>query len=280
MKNYLEKTRGTVIIIFGVLSFLPGCKSSTPNWKMEKEVEQKKIAAYYDSRKPELFAKKKGIDSILATLKDEDEKLGIKNITDAGLKRQIMSYSGESIKVKSKLAPLPLTDFFLIYLEKDDELGGYDTEFKENFTRQLKPTTYRHNHVNAMLSSEGSTYQYPEGTYEYEYPKGAYENMFADFLKKKYLVVVDCISYIEPEILNEEKFREGLIVKKFRIYNLQNRSLEDEYYLIALSSDNVYVRKASETAKPSPARLKTDLWKNYIRIFNYNLFLKETFDGE
>jgi hypothetical protein len=277
MKNYFNLNNSNILLISCCVSilFFPCCKSSTPDWKKQKAIEQKEIAAYYETRKPELLARK-----IVATLKDEDEKLGIKNITNAGLIRQIQAQSATSVKTKSKLAPLPLTDFFMIYLEKDDELGGYDTEFKEDMTRQLKPTTYRNNYVNAMLASEGSTYVYPEGTDEYIYPKGSYESMFAEFLNKKYLVVIDCISYIAPEISTNDTFTEGLIVKKIRIYNLHNRSLEDDYYLIAVSSDNVDVRVASETAKPSPGRLKSDLWKNYMHLFKYSLFLKERFEGE
>lgn len=282
MKNYFGFNNRYIFLIAccGPILFFARCNSSTPNWKKQKAIEQKEIAAYYDTRKPELFARKKVIDSILATIKNEDETLGIKNITDAGLIRQAKAQSAAAVKIKSKLAPLPLIDFFMIYLEKDDELGGYDTEFKEDMTRQLKPATYRNNHVNAMLASESSTYKYPEGTYKYEYPRLSYENMFADFLSKKYLVVIDCISYIAPEISTEETFTKGLIAKKIRIYNLQNRSLEDDFYLTAVSSDDVYLKKSSETAKPNPGRLKSDLWKNYMRLFKYSLFLKDRFEGE
>jgi len=104
--------------------------------------------------------------------------------------------------------------------------------------------------------------------------------MFAEFLKRKYLVVVDCLNYIAPEISTEETFEAGLIIKKIRIYDLQSHSLAEEYYLVAASSDDVYVKKSSENAKPSPARLQTDLNRNYFRLFKYSLFLKDRFEGE
>lgn len=248
-----------------------GCGSSTPDWKEKDAAEDKAIAAYFSTRKAELAERKNLIDSLLGTVKDEDETAGLRNVTDPGLIRQIKEQSGQEAKIKSTVSPLALTDFFLVYLEKDDEIGGYETDFREDFTRQYKPTTYRYNHVNIMLQSKDSVY---------EYPQASYENMFADFLKRKYLVVTDCICHIVPEISTDQTFRAGLIIKKIRIFDLQSRSLADEYYLVAESSESVYVRKASETAPPSPARLKTNLWRNYLNQFNYSLLLKEKFEGE
>jgi len=251
--------------------FFTNCNSSNQNWKEKDAAEDKEIAAYFDTRKPELLLRKNFIDSVLGSLKDQDEKQGLETITDPGLIVQIKSLGTEKEKIKSKFAAFDLNNFFLIYLEKDGELGGYDTDFKEDFTRQLKQTTYRHNHVNLMLMSNDTIY---------EYPKISYENMFAEFLKRKYLVVVDCLNYIAPEISTEETFEAGLIIKKIRIYDLQSHSLAEEYYLVAASSDDVYVKKSSENAKPSPARLQTDLNRNYFRLFKYSLFLKDRFEGE
>lgn len=256
-------------LLVTVFLLAAGCGSSEPGWKEKDAAEDKEIGAYLTSQRPVLAAKKDRIDSILQSLQDTDEKKGIDNVITAGLQSRIRDILSDSSKYRSGLAPMPLNDMFLIYLEKDDEIGNYEIDFREIFIGKLRETSYRHNHVNILLQSTDSVY---------EYPLVSYKNMVADFLKRKYLVVSDCICHVPAELISQERYNSGYIVKVIRIYDLTTGKLADEFYLATGSSESMYLRLRKGDEMPSSGRLKTDLRRNYLKLFHYSIFLKESLE--
>ena len=267
--NHFYRSAGAVFTAF-ILFAAAGCGgSSKPGWKEKEEAEDREIGAYFASQRPVLAAKKDRIDSILHSLQDVDEKKGIGNISAAGLERQISGILSGSTRFRSALAPIALDNMFLIYLEKNDESGDYETDFREVFAGKLRETSYRYNDINIMLQSTDSVFTNPIATYKL---------MVADFLKRKYLVVTDCICLVPAELISQQEYSSGYIVKKIRIYDLTTGKIADEYYLATGSSESMYLRIRKGDAMPSTSHMKVDLRRNYLKLFHYSIFLKESLE--
>lgn len=184
------------------------------------------VEKYYDSVKDALHAKTNNIQDILKKAEDHEETdlapgKGLNELPQAA--KDVITNPEAA---KAKLYPLKNEDCFILDIEsiKGKPALSYFETGPILHTELLSDDIY-------LVSQKDSIGNQRDP----EYFKKHVEN----YLKRKYLVLVDCQYYYYPQQLTMSEFNGGHLIKKVSVYDIDTKKLADSYYLYATSSSKI-----------------------------------------
>ena len=211
------------------------------------------VKEYYDTIKAELHTKQNNIDAILSEIKDNDEK-SFEEMQDTTKIQDEVKFAIRHPKdVKCKLPPIYKPDYFLVNAEMKKKV-----RYKYFAATDSRATD---------LFTDDMYYIIKKDSLKYELFLDIFKNKVADFTKRKYLIVLDCIYYkntVQPDLYSTD-FVKGHVVKRVDIYSIENRKLLDSYYLFASSSGFI------QHDKESFADFNEDLGNNLVKELDRSL---------